>query len=427
MDHLDDRPYPILRLFDRRVLPALVLSAVILVVTTWFGVRVLELKVYMETTSRRSAAIAELAHDLAPEAWAALVASSDPRRVYEAKGGKLLAEILSSVTDDGHISRLKIFTSEGLAIYSTKPKEIGVREENELLTRVFETNQSEIETTVADGLTYYEIYTPVTIRNGRRVVFETYEPASVLDDLILKSFVLPAAISMVVLVALGIWTRRLVRGAQADIDQRVDGQMALRRQLERFVSISAAGAARMAPDGTIPSVRVNVTLFYSDVRDFSSLAEFQPPSATVDFLNRLMTMQVEVIRRHGGDVDKMIGDALLARFEGGDREARAIRAAQDILTEMAATPLVRGVGVGVYDGEVILGAIGHVDRQDFTVIGDSVNIAARLCSLAGEGELVVDELALRRSGLPAEGFLAAEEQKVKGRVAMVSIRRWRLP
>lgn len=425
MDDFNDRPYPILRLFHRRVLPALAFSAVVLIGANWFAVKHLDLQVYLATTQRRAEAIVKLARELAPDAWSTLVATDDPRQVFQAKGGKLLADLISSVAQDGHATQLKVFNRDGIVIYSTRPREIGIREENELLRSVFESNRSAIETTVVDTQPLYEIYTPVAVDADHRVVFEIYEPASVLDEIIWESFAHPAAIALVVLLALGVWIRRLVREAQADIDHRVDGQMALRRQLERFISKSAAGAARTAPDGTITSQRVSMTLFYSDVRDFSSLAEFQPPGATVQFLNQLMTMQVEAVRRNGGDIDKMIGDALLARFEGSDREARTIRAAQEILAELVVLPLARGVGIGVYDGEAILGAVGHVDRQDFTVIGDSVNIAARLCSLAERGEMVVDELALRRSGLSVEGFLPPEEQKVKGRVGVVSIRRWR--
>ena len=179
------------------------------------------------------------------------------------------------------------------------------------------------------------------------------------------------------------------------------------------------------PGSELPTTRSSIALFYSDVRDFTSLAEFNPPKATVEFLNELMTLQVEVIQRHGGDVDKMIGDAVLARFEGGDREAHAIKAAQEILSLLAQRPMVRELGIGIYDGEAIIGAIGPIERQDFTVIGDSVNLAARLCSLAGKGELVVEQLALRRSGLPLDGFTAVEESAVKGHSRTMSICRWR--
>jgi len=417
-------PYPIHGLFRRRVIPALVFAAGLLVVASWFLVSNLELHIYTETTERRTETITRLVKTFAPEGWQRLLSAKDPAAVLASAEGKVVADLLRSTAEDGHAAQLKVFNSQRFSVYASSPSDIGVREENKLLRKVLETGKPEIETTIRDGKTLYEIYIPIRDASGQLIVYEVYEPASIIDEIIVDSFIQAISAPLLLIVVIGLWLDRLTGRAQAEIDARVTAQDMLRRQLERFVSQSAVGAAKLSSDGVVQSKRVGMALFYSDVRDFSSLAEFHPPQETVDFLNTLMTIQVDAICRHGGDVDKMIGDAVLARFEGADREARAIRAAQDILITVTQAPLARGIGIGIYDGEAILGAIGPEERQDFTVIGDSVNIAARLCSLAKNGEVVVDELALRRSGLDDSSFSSAEKNKVKGRTATVTVRRW---
>ena len=421
-----EQPFPILRLFHRRVLPALVLSALLLLGGGWIAVNSLERHVYLETTQRRVETTVDLAERAEPQVWSRLLAGESPAQVFADPSSARALAMLEAVAKDGHALQLKIFDQRGMTLYATDAADWGVREENELMRQVLADNNPAIETTTRDGQTLYEIYIP-TDAGGHRIAFEVYEPASVLDEIIVDSFAQFTVLPVVILLGFGVWLERITRRAQADIDARVGAQQSLRRQLERFVSQSAGAAARLSPDGSVPTSRAGMTLFYSDVRDFSSLAEFHPPKATVDYLNELMTRQVEAVTRHGGDVDKMIGDALLVRFEGSDREARALLAAQEILMDLAARPMARGIGIGVYDGEAILGAIGPRERQDFTVIGDSVNLAARLCSLAEEGQLVVDELALRRSGLPDDGYSEPEENKVKGRTGLVNVRRWQPP
>lgn len=421
-----DLPFPIRRLFLTRMVPALVVSALVLLVGGWLSVNSLERHIYLETTQRRVENTVHLVEQAEPGAWARLVSGDNPADVFADPASSRAMFLLEASANDGHVLQLKIFNEKGVTLYSSDHADVGVREENALMRRVLRSNRPEIETTQRNDQALYEIYIPLQTE-GRRIAFEVYEPTSVLDEIIVDSFAQFAVLPALILLAFGLWLDRVVRRAQADIDARVGIQQTLRRQLERFVSQSAGAAARMSPEGVVPTTRAGMTLFYSDVRDFSSLAEFHPPRATVDFLNELMTRQVEVVTAHGGDVDKMIGDALLVRFEGSDREARALAAAQAVLADLARSPMARTIGIGVYDGEAILGAIGPKERQDFTVIGDSVNLAARLCSLAGENELVVDELALRRSGLPDSGFSPAEENKVKGRTGLVSVRRWSPP
>jgi class 3 adenylate cyclase len=420
-----EAPYPIRRQFRRRVAPALGAVALLLAVVSWFSINRLELHVYLETTERRARATTYLAHQLAPAAWDRLASGHEPLAVLREPAGATLSALLQGLGGDPHVTLLKVFNSRKITVFSTDEKDIGVREENEVLKEVLATGRAQIEATTRNGEKLYEIYAP--IRDGRThemLVFEIYEPAAVFDEIILESFAQTTLAPLAILLAIGLWLERLTGRAQADIDRRVETHRGLRRQLERFVSRSAVGAVRMSADGAVVSSRVGMTLFYSDVRDFTSLAELHPPQETVNFLNTLMTIQVEIVRRHGGDVDKMIGDALLVRFEGTDREARAIGAAREIQDVLAERPMARGIGIGIYDGEAVLGVIGPEERQDFTVIGDSVNIAARLCSIARQGEVIVDELALRRSGLDDQAFSRAEKHRVKGRSGAIMVRRW---
>ena len=166
--------------------------------------------------------------------------------------------------------------------------------------------------------------------------------------------------------------------------------------------------------GEVPLRRIEVSLLYSDVRNFTAFAETASPEEVAAFLDRLMRTQIECVSRHDGDVDKLIGDALLARFEGPEKERRAVSAAADIQTAVRAANLPRGVGIGIFTGQAILGPIGPPARRDFTVIGDLVNIVARLCAEARRGEIVADAATLGRGAI-SEMFGSVEKVQVKGK------------
>ena len=220
---------------------------------------------------------------------------------------------------------------------------------------------------------------------------------------------------------------RLVILAQRNIDGRAALTADLRRRLERLLSGAASRAVHRAVSagGVIPSMRTRCTLFYSDIRDFSSFAEANEPEEVVHFLNRLLAIVVDEVKRAGGDVDKLIGDAVLARFQGEDAEARAIQAARAALAATVSARLPRGIGIGLYTGEVISGTVGSADRMDFTVIGDSVNLAARLCAAAARGEIVADADTVAAAGGSAGEFDPPRTISVKGRRSSLEVRRWR--
>jgi class 3 adenylate cyclase len=196
------------------------------------------------------------------------------------------------------------------------------------------------------------------------------------------------------------------------VNQMVQG-LYERFQLSKFVSGSTLQSIRNRERGA----KAAMTLLFSDVRSFTSFAERQPPERVVEALNRLLNAQTEIIHRNGGDVDKFVGDAVVAVFSGEGRELHACRSALQIQAELARDP--RGydglqVGIGLDSGEVILGLVGSEKRADFTVIGDHVNAAARLCGAARPGMVLVTASVFE----PLRGEVRARgpaQLKVKGK------------
>jgi len=131
-------------------------------------------------------------------------------------------------------------------------------------------------------------------------------------------------------------------------------------------------------------------VMFSDVRSFTSIAEALGPRETVSLLNEYFTEMVDVIFQHGGILDKYIGDAIMALFgapfAGPNDADNAIATANRMLVELKALNLKRtamgeapiDIGLGISTGDVIVGNIGSIKRMEYTVIGDSVNLASRL-------------------------------------------------
>jgi adenylate cyclase len=146
-----------------------------------------------------------------------------------------------------------------------------------------------------------------------------------------------------------------------------------------------------------------VTALFADVRNFTTLSESRTPEQTVKLLNRYFSMISEIIFRHGGTLDKYIGDGLLALFGApyvGERDAvQAVRAAVEMQRSMASfNEVLRSenlppisIGIGINTGPAIVGYIGSETRLDYTAIGDTINTASRLENLALAGQIVISE------------------------------------
>ncbi len=207
-----------------------------------------------------------------------------------------------------------------------------------------------------------------------------------------------------------------------------------REKYERFLPQQLVDDVMLDPDKEIRpgGTRQTLSVLFADLRGFTTLSEAHPPEIVVDLLNRFFTLMSEVIFRHGGTLDKYIGDGVLALFGAPyatERDAvKAVRAAIDMQRavqvfnrEMAAAGQAQiGVGIGINTGSAIVGFIGSESRLDYTAIGDTVNTAARLEHLARAGQIIISEHTMQALDASVR-YTLLDAVQVKGRAAKMQI------
>ena len=130
----------------------------------------------------------------------------------------------------------------------------------------------------------------------------------------------------------------------------------------------------------------DLCFLFTDIRGFTSLCEGLSPKKVVDILNRYLDIETQIILDNGGDIDKFVGDEMMAFFSGPRKEINACKAAMEIRAAMREQQQISmkegstyvSIGIGINSGKVTFGPVGSRTRKDFTSIGDTVNLAARL-------------------------------------------------
>jgi adenylate cyclase len=157
-----------------------------------------------------------------------------------------------------------------------------------------------------------------------------------------------------------------------------------------------------SPEG----IEVDVSVLVCDVENFTAFANHSEAPEVVAALNELFETVVPIVARHGGHVDKFVGDGLLAVFGAPesfpDHADRAVRAACEMVREVNGTDDGFTIGVGVNTGRVVAGSIGGGGRLNFSVIGDPVNVAARVEATTRDTDqdvLITEQTATRLSGV----------------------------
>jgi adenylate cyclase len=233
-----------------------------------------------------------------------------------------------------------------------------------------------------------------------------------------------------VVAVLATTARRLVAGV---VKQELETQ-SIKRVLGEFVSHEVAEKVIAQQSGRIAEKR-EVAILFSDLRGFTEFSETKSAEEVALRLNEYFEVMVAVIEKHGGTIDKFIGDAIMAVFGGvldlENPSASALRAGMEMRAKMAelrADWSSRGMpplesGIGIHFGEVLQGTLGPEHRKDFTVIGDTVNAASRiegLCKEYGRG-LIVSKAVFERAQPAAGKLVALGNAKVKGKQGEIEI------
>lgn len=167
-----------------------------------------------------------------------------------------------------------------------------------------------------------------------------------------------------------------------------------RLAMTTFVSHATVAHIQRNVGAEFVSERTSMAILFVDVRQFSQFSETRDPEAVIELLNEVLSTEAEIVRTHGGDIDKFVGDALVAWFSGKDRCLQAVRAADEMIatlkTRFGGQPGTT-IGAGIHVGEVVVGSIGSSARKDYTAIGSVVNMTARLCSNARPWQILVSK------------------------------------
>jgi class 3 adenylate cyclase len=231
-------------------------------------------------------------------------------------------------------------------------------------------------------------------------------------------------------------------GAAAELEVsegRIRAEQAIRADLGRYLPRQLVDkVVAREQDMQLGGARRSVTVLFADVVAFTQLAERLPAETTVAMLNELFTILTEIVFRHDGVVDKLMGDCLMAMWgaptDQPDHARRALRAAEDMQrwTEAARASWRDRWGadvqlaIGVSSGEAVVGNVGSERRMEYTAIGDTVNVAARLETIARPGQILATRATRELAAAPpapAAGFDFVESgrRELTGRSGMVDL------
>jgi adenylate cyclase len=251
----------------------------------------------------------------------------------------------------------------------------------------------DVDMPIMDGLTACRIlrshastrFTPLIFLTGRDDEERHIEALSVGgDDFMPKPFTPPVLVARIA---------NLVHRHRAE------------REVERLLRLVRQYVSQPVREGKASGEieTVEATILFSDLRGFTATSLHEDPTMVFRAISAVLAKQTEMVVRHGGYVDKFSGDGMLAVFEGPDNAAEACRAAREIVRWAARFEGISfwqppPIGIGIHHGIFMRGDLGGETQREYTVIGGTVNIAARLCGVAKALEVVVSDAVRERFG-----------------------------
>ena len=417
-----EAPYPLLRNFLTLILPIVAALLVALVIAAASALTTIVERAFQADATRRHAHIlATLATD-APDALAQLSRGeplnlTDTVRVRGLLGeeaARLDLSCISLAAPDG-----SVLLVNGVACPNPTPDQVArLRDQIE---RQLSTPGASIFRQIREPIPAWLVASVPQADNDFPVIVATFQDAGPQQGVISTTTIAwVGGLAAALLLATGAAVVLIVR-AQREIDRRTAALNSTRDALARFVS----NHVRANVLAEAPARRSESTVLFMDIRDFSSFADGATPEQAAALVRKVAEIGFNAVLSQGGDVDRLLGDDLVARFDGPARCDNAYAATEEILTAIRNAKTPRAVGIGLIDGVVVEAIIAADDRADATILGRTVNLGARLCSAAGPGE-VVAAAAMPR---PVRGRLVeigVETLALKGHRSPLDARRYAL-
>jgi adenylate cyclase len=202
-----------------------------------------------------------------------------------------------------------------------------------------------------------------------------------------------------------------------------------RLMLHRYMSTRTREIAETCTKtGSFPSPEQReVVILFTDIRGFTALAEQMKPSELFELLSAQLEQQVTLVYEHGGYIDKFGGDGVMAVFDRADKARQACLCACSMIRKAredrdAGNKHIRQLGIGIHMGPAVIGHIGSSTHMDYSVIGTTVNLAARLCGHAEPMSIVVSDVVRNAADLrPDLRFESRRQVAIRGLKAPVTV------
>lgn len=314
-------------------------------------------------------------------------------------------EIEELVTMDFSLTKLKLFRADAMTLYDhSNPDNEGnlypSRDEAGFIAALHGRAQNEI-VVENDGRRLMEAYLPIKHQGTEKVtaVLEIYEDVTRFEQQVRKALQDALILPTLVFAVFNIVLFLIVAKADRIIAKKTNLLVAIRRNMEKYLSQSAVTAICQAVSERkelFRGERQSLVILFSDIRNFTSYSESTEPEDVVQTLNRVFQIQAEIILKHGGVIDKFVGDEIMVIFPAG-HESEAVLTAIEILQAIESRPDINiTVGLGIHSGEAVVGSIGTEERRDFTAIGDTINIGARICGACPHDSAYVSTAVFKR-------------------------------
>ena len=193
------------------------------------------------------------------------------------------------------------------------------------------------------------------------------------------------------------------------------------QSLRRYISPRTQEMARLYATTRTPPApsRQEACILFSDARGFTEMSQELEPESVFEILSRHLAAQVELVYRHGGYIDKYSGDGIMAVFDGEGMARKCCGCALDILDRSRELADLQGpaairMGIGIHQGFAMIGNLGSSEHLDYTMIGKTVNLAARLCGLASQSIVVSQAVRDAVAGAAEFSFESERPAAIRG-------------